>query len=378
MPAELLAAFDRAHHAGVPVYTFDPHGLVDRPGERQQWMRMVAENTGGLSFVNTANVQAAARNIINDNGAYYLLGYYPSPYVVDGKFHPVEVTVTRPGLHVRARAGYMTEKPRPESAPPPRLVDSLGDGTPGGDLMLRAHAAPVAPSAKGTRTLLTIDVAYPDSAGGAPRVDDVLQLTWLAIDPDGKKKAGGENAIDVPLATASRDALTLTVQDGIELPKGHLTIRVAVSSQLLGTKGTVHLPIDVPDLNSQLGVSALVLGLDGGPLTRLATLGEDLGGVPFQPTPIRTFAFGRQFRVFTRVFATKLTDVTAALVLKKGDTVVKTLQIAATPSKVAKNALDCEASFPFKGLAAGSYVLEFTVSDGAKHDVLRALTFDIK
>jgi hypothetical protein len=58
--------------------------------------------------------------------------------------------------------------------------------------------------------------------------------------------------------------------------------------------------------------------------------------------------------------------------------VVKTLPLTATPSKVAKNALDCEASFPFKGLTAGAYVLELTVSDGAKHEVQRALTFEIK
>ena len=41
--------------------------------------------------------------IVQDNSSYYVLAYYPPNPKRDGKFHKIEVRVTRPGLTVRAR-----------------------------------------------------------------------------------------------------------------------------------------------------------------------------------------------------------------------------------------------------------------------------------
>ena len=401
-PSEMYDAVQHVRHRGMPIYAIDPRGLMapplglqghmeDQTPERrmasqhavfsaQQALIELAEETGGLAFVNNSNLNLAIHDLMSDNGSYYLLGYYPTPYVADGKFHDIDVTVTRPGLKVRARAGYMTAKPRPASAPPPRLVESLTEGVPGGELELHAFAAPVSATKTGARALLTFDVTYPASDGGRPRVDDQLQLTWLALGPDAEIKASGESTITIPLATSSRDAFTLSVNDSMDLPKGHLTLRMAVASRLLGTQGTVHVPIDVPAFTgAKLDASPLVLGLEGGPLVRLATIGAGLGDVPFQPTPTRTFTLGRQLRVFFRVFASTMSDVkTATLVLKQGEAVIKTLPIAATPSKAPANALDCEASVALRGLAKGTYAIEFTVERAGQKPVQRALTFEVK
>jgi VWFA-related protein len=397
---EVFEACELARRLGVPIYTIDPRGLMAPPlglngniedqvpgrvlrlykaieGE-QQSMRALAENANGLAFVSNSDLPKAIHELITDNGSYYLLGYYPTPYVADGKYHDVKVTVTRAGAKVRARSGYPTEKPRPADAAPPRLVESLAASVPGGDLILHAFAASVAPSTKGARTLLTLNVAYPASAGGAPRVNDELHLTWLAIDSDANIKAKGENIVAVPLVGASAGPFTVTVEDGLDLPKGRLMIRVAVSSRLLGTQGRVYATIDVPDLSAKFQASPLVLGLEGGPLTRLVTLGNDFGSLPFQPTPMRTFTFGREFRVFARIFASSLTDIKAVLVLKQGETVIKTLPITVTPSKLVKTALDCEASFPMKGLSSGTYALELTVEGGGSSRLQRALAFEVR
>ena len=68
-------------------------------------MRNVADSTGGRPMVNR-NMEQAIPDLIEDNSSFYLLGYYPDPFVRDGQFHDVNVSVTRPGLRVRSRVGY--------------------------------------------------------------------------------------------------------------------------------------------------------------------------------------------------------------------------------------------------------------------------------
>jgi len=211
---ELFEAITLARQLNVPIYTLDPRGLTapelglaghmedQSPATRagldaailgqQQGGKTIASETGGRAFVDNWNVPQAARALMTDNGAYYLLGFYPTPDTPDGKFHDVQVTVKRPGVTLRSRAGYMTEKPPAPGAKPPRLIETLQAGLPGGALLLHATAAPIAPSKRGASTLMTIDVTYPDLPADAPATDR-LDLVWLALDPDAKIKASGQN-----------------------------------------------------------------------------------------------------------------------------------------------------------------------------------------
>ena len=134
----LLDAFDAARRADVPVYTLDPRGLVQpetatkgmccssspqrvavqrRITIQQDWLSSIATNTGGRAFINQNNLTGAIDEIVSDNSSYYLLGYYPDPFVRDGKFHNLKVTVARPGVHLRAKTGYVAPAAGAEAAP---------------------------------------------------------------------------------------------------------------------------------------------------------------------------------------------------------------------------------------------------------------------
>jgi VWFA-related protein len=123
---QLRKTFDDAEKANVRVYTLDPRGLVlpdtatlgapprdpyeaesirRRIQHQQQYLRTVAENTGGLAMVAHPNLTEAMRQIVVDNGSFYLLGFNATG-PLDGKFHEFDVRVTKPGLRVRARKGY--------------------------------------------------------------------------------------------------------------------------------------------------------------------------------------------------------------------------------------------------------------------------------
>jgi hypothetical protein len=117
MPASADPAFlklvDTARRCNVPIYSFDPRGLLtissieevrDQAGQKD-FLHAMAINTGGRAAVERSSVAAAAREFVEENGNIYVLGYYPDPPVTDGKFHAIEVRVKRPGLRVPRAAG---------------------------------------------------------------------------------------------------------------------------------------------------------------------------------------------------------------------------------------------------------------------------------
>jgi hypothetical protein len=230
--------------------------------------------------------------------------------------------------------------------------------------LLRAAAVPVAPSKRGASTLLTVDMAYPDlppEATGTDRVD----LAWLALDPDAKIKASGQNSVEVPLGVSPKGR-KISLQDLIDLPEGPLTLRLVVSSRTAHAQGTVHIPIDVRSLDLMpMDATRLVLAPDGlppGPVVALGTAGRMTA---FFPSTARTFRRGQRIRVFARLFGPGATMSEATLVLRQGYQTVLTEAVRLQPSSLFPNAADCDASVIIGDTPPGRYVIEMTMVQGA-------------
>jgi len=69
-------------------------------------LRDAADETGGRSFIHWSELPRALTEIEQDTSRFYLLAYAP-PSPEDGEYHHIEVRVTRPGLEVRQRRGYL-------------------------------------------------------------------------------------------------------------------------------------------------------------------------------------------------------------------------------------------------------------------------------
>ena len=119
--AEINRATRALNDANVALYTVDARGLVPTlagvPGnktfttlsmvaENQDFLQSTTEDTGGRAFLNTNDIRGAIRRAADDARMTYVLGYYPTNEVWDGRFHRVEVKVNRPGVEVRHRKGY--------------------------------------------------------------------------------------------------------------------------------------------------------------------------------------------------------------------------------------------------------------------------------
>jgi hypothetical protein len=397
----LLDLFELAKQVNVPIYTVDPHGLaspesvsnlgeIDSPGAREGLVRLIqarhdflhtmASNTGGRAFVNQSDLKWAARQIVAENGSYYLLGYYPKPWVADGEFHPIDVKVKKPGLQVRARAGYKPPRTVPPSLRrPPRVTDSLQDGVAGGDLQLRAFAAPIAPARRGARAVLTLDVAYPEVLTSRPRPSDRLHIAWAALDPDARILGSGEETLQVPLAQTGTEAFTLSITQFIDVPARRVVLRVAALSEALSTTGVVHFSMDVPNFATDaVTVAPLVLATTTDRSVRVARLGSDAGLLPLQPTTRREFGASESIAVLVRGFADAPSDLTAELRLKRHGMLRRSEALTLRPVPGQRRGAEARVGIPLSGLEPGEWVIEVAVGPTGGRSAARGITFRIR
>jgi VWFA-related protein len=401
--------FQAARRAGVPVYTVDPRGVPDctayrrmcgDPGSdgRIKWqqiqMRTLAENTGGRAFVNMSDMPRAIHELIDDNSSFYLLGYYPEPLVRDGKFHEVDVRIRgRKELKVRARAGYMSPKPSKATTEDAKLTleDALSAALPVPALELRAAAAPVAVGDKGMTTAVTLEVRYPEQPAG--KVDDTLLFGIVALDLDGKIKAQMRGTYKYSATVKAGQPIVYAVNATIDVPSQPLTLRVAVSSQLLDRAASIHLPVEaINPSKSEIQFGSILLGFAGPARQTAVPTGALKGLVPIQPTMARTFSEKDTLQVFAPVFwratsnmaSREETAIVTVTIRSHGQAVLESrATVLGEPAKsprIPRSVLgQLVGAAPLKQLLPGPYVLELTGRLPTGGAVARKeLAFDIK
>jgi VWFA-related protein len=401
---ELNEAYELAHRADVPIYPLDPRGLIapedairgapflsyQARAEIARRIRIqndrlaeIAINTGGRAFTKQSDLTRAVREIVRDNGSYYVLGFYPNPLDRDGKFHGIDVKVKRPGLRVRARYGYVAPAATAESAETKPVLDkAMSAGVNVSGLSLRAHVAPLAASPKGMTSAVTIEVTYPVPSDGSRRISDDLRISVLALDTDGKVKARVEqNRHFSGLAPEGLAAVTFLIDDAVELPAQPLTIRIGVASQALGKAGTVQLPVDVPKpSDGRLQMTGLVLTLDDPP--KIGVMGGDLIAdlVPFQPMLGRSFTSADAIRVFARVFwESRDTNVTATVtILGPRAPAGQSLTLSGGTVSGNRREATLDATVPLTALAPGAYVLRVETKLANGQSATREVPFQVR
>jgi len=82
----------------------DPGGRMQSQGV----LKNFAEKTGGI-FIPTLNgnsLRDALKRVVDELRIQYTITYSPKQQKKDGKWHALEVRVSRPNLTIRTRSGY--------------------------------------------------------------------------------------------------------------------------------------------------------------------------------------------------------------------------------------------------------------------------------
>ncbi len=107
-------------------------------------MRTLSSETGGIAVLNQNDFGEGLRQIVDNNSHYYLLGYYPTHNLSDGKYRRIEVRVKRPGVEVRTRKGYVSSKRTADGGSEAEpLSDVLNSPLPVPALLRRVVAVPI-------------------------------------------------------------------------------------------------------------------------------------------------------------------------------------------------------------------------------------------
>jgi hypothetical protein len=345
--------------------------------------------------VNRNDFNDAYDRIVRDNSSYYVLAYYP-PDAKPGRLHKIDVRVTRPGLTVRARKGYVTPK-KPDAKVTatmakdirtPELRDAMDSPLPVSGLAMHVFAAPFKGTAPNASVLLGVELRGRDLRLSQ---SDKIQLSYLAIDAGGKVKGGNTDAITManlrPETKARIEETGLRLLNRMDLPPGRYQIRVAAHDSAGGNVGSVQYDLEVPDfIKAPFGVSGVVLTSMSASALPTAHPDEQLKALlPGPPVAARTFPQSDEILLFAEVYdnaggAPHKVDITATVTSDDGKVMFKADEVRDSSDLGGKTGgYGYTGKIPLKDLAPGAYVLTVSAKSrlGSSTAVDRQVRFNV-
>jgi VWFA-related protein len=393
-------AFASARRSGVPIYTFDPRGIPTPEKDsmspptryqareqmqhrivvQQDHLSEIAVNTNGRAFINRPELTKAMDELMEENGSFYLLGYYPSPFAADGKEHAFEVHVKRPGLRVRSRTEYVASASVTPAGLKDLATDAMSSGMNLTGLDVTGWAAPVAFTSKGLKAAVTAELTYPMPIDGPHHIDDEIVMTVMALDPDGKVQVTSSRPWKLKGDAPGVQSVKFLIDDVIDVPSKPLTLRIGLASQAMAKVGTIQLPFASPSSGSGgVHMGGVAIRTVADPHEQAVGSSVLAGSVPFQPMTARVFTSADGLRIFVPVFwDAKDPTVTVAVSVKgqPSKSVTADLPSASAAGNLKTASFDRELSLA--GLAPGDYVLDVTASIGGKVAGTRSVPFAVR
>jgi VWFA-related protein len=124
----------------------DPKKFFDETASDHATMQDMANETGGMAFINTNNLTAAVKQAIEEGANYYTLTYTPSNREFHGDFRKIQVQLANAGLKLMYRHGYFADDLEAPALAKPDIADAPQDAAP---LQLGKPSAAVAQSPNG-------------------------------------------------------------------------------------------------------------------------------------------------------------------------------------------------------------------------------------
>ncbi len=373
MVSDLSLIFTEMNRNNTSIYAVDPKGLapfeydinygvglqVDRKHLELglDTLRALADNTDGRAIVNRNDIGKAMQQIIRDASGYYLIGYNSSQAPTDGKFHKIDVEVTRKGVDVRARKGYWAytaedaarvEAPRAEA--PPAVAAALATlvDTPRGRPARVWTGTSRGENGK-SKFIFAWEAIPPLPGERRPGEEGVSHVLLTALAPDGRPLFRGR----VPEQSAAPATGPVTAASAaFDVPPGRMQLRVTVLSAGGQVMDSSTNDVTVPDYTTP-HVSF------GTPRLFRARTPRDIQALKANPTPVPSTdrSFTRAERLLVRVDAYgpgSVPPVVTARMLNRGGAAMFDV-----PVQVASSG-GSEMEIAFAPLAAGEYVLELS------------------
>jgi VWFA-related protein len=390
-------AIAAATRSNVSIYGIDPRGLTDLGDETieigafpddtslgvgqgslyneirlsQDSLRTLSEETGGFAVVNKNDFSSAFDRIQQDNSSYYVLAYYP-PDARPGRLHKIDVRMNRPGLTVRARKGYVT--PKKAAAVPvnakdvrtPEVREALDSPIPVSGLTMHVFASPFKGTAPNASVLLGVELRGRDLKLSP---DDKIQLSYVAIDSNGKVRGGNTDALTManlkPETRARIQATGMRMLNRLEIPPGRYQLRLAAHDSSGGNVGSIQYDLDVPDFAKlPFSISGLVMTSPLAAQVMTVRPDEQLrAALPASPVAVRAFPQNDEIALFAEVYdngggTPHKVDISTTITSDEGKQLFKANEERDSADLGGKSGgYGYMTKIPLKDIAPGNYVL---------------------
>jgi hypothetical protein len=251
-------------------------GAADRTNRRvfigsQESLSFIADQTGGIAFRDSNDLNLGMQRVLDDQKGYYLLGYTVPADAPRGGWDQdrVKVHVKRRGLHVRARQGFFgpSDTRHPQPAPADPLVMSALSPFESGGITVRltsifGYDATTRPY---VRSLLFIDPGDVHfDADETGRHTARFQVVLMAIGDKGQLVDSWRR--EVPLALTDENfhllnerGIVVTVRSAVKEP-GPYQMRAAVEDLASKAVGSASQFLEVPEVGrGRLALSGVLL-----------------------------------------------------------------------------------------------------------------------
>jgi VWFA-related protein len=400
---DLMRVFRELQRANVAVYQFDPRGIEEQlPGFTASStmptggvsgvggsVGMFADHTGGWTVRLSNAPWARAPQVIVENNSYYMLGALRTTKPTRDGFHPIRVTVNRPDVTLRVRAGFYdtndaAEAKAAKALPQTKLDTAMIGPVPAQDLPLQLSVAPFRVS--GARNSAVAVIGGLDRAASAADADRVDIAVRAFDERQGSRASKGLWTSTLRLrpepASLTKDVHYDTLTR-LDLPPGQYEVRLSMQRASDEVAGGVVTSITVPDFERErLSLSGVVLGrLDAPPLPS----GHPMSALlPFSPTTRRQFSAREGIGALVRIYqggrdAVQPATVTARIVNARDETLVdQTSNLRPADFGTAARTADFRLPLPLAKLMPGEYLLTLEAQVDRAAPIAKHVRFAVK
>ena len=340
-------------------------------------LRSLASETGGGTVLETNDFREGFARIQRENSTYYVLGFAPQDRP-DGTFHPLDVRVKRPGVQVRARAGYHAAKSGTRPAANLPMVDLMTAALPVEGLPMHV-AAPVF-AGKGDESTVVITIDLPHDVlrfeqSGELFTED-FHAVFQAVGDKGKAVAGDGHELALRLRPDAKqivDDRGLRFVARLKLKPGRYQLRVAAEAKNAGRRGSVFTDVIVPDFADERlvwsGISLNSAEAEKVPTRPADSETEAL--LPLLPSAVRSFTTNDTLALYGEVYGkeargSNAVDLIVAIRDDVGKVVHTTTEERTTPNlEDGRTGFGLGVEVPLRRFPRGNYVLSLTARSRA-------------
>lgn len=250
----------------------------------QETLSTLAADTGGKAFLDSNDFGLVFQRVQKDTSAYYVLGFYSTNTVQDGKYRRLQVRVKRSDVKLEFRQGYYAPRDFQHFRQEDRdrqMADELANDLPQTDVALYIGAAYF--RLDSSRYFVPVSLVVPGSQ--IPFTKDqekdkaAVDIIGLVRDATGVPFGNVRDTVKLSL-DASQQVRRKNVQynTAFILPHGSYHMKFVVRENQSGRLGSFESDLIVPDLGrAPFKMSSVVLGSQ-----RIPVAGKKEGSNPLQ------------------------------------------------------------------------------------------------